>query len=354
MHTGSPALPLHIGSRAQVLSIVDKWVGEARYKRMDEFERKGRKEAAQNITSFLDDPSKTDLSLYACGLTSLPPIFHLPPFPTRLIKLALNGNHLTHLPKEIGQLAALTSLKVSMNDLEALPPEIGQLTLLTTLDVSDNELTTLPKEIGKCAALARLNVACTNLGTLPHKLSRLTALQFLDISHTQLLALPEWIGQLTALGTLRVAGNNLTVLPKEIGQLVALKTLDAYGNKLTTVPPEIANCGKLKKLDLDANNLTTLPDAICVLPLSELHIEKNPALMTPFSLVVLKLPQQCTVYVLKNDIPGAELEKLKKICTAPNYAGPQFLRRATQEEFWGGVGNALKQVLKEHNRNTPP
>jgi len=50
------------------------------------------------------------------------------------------------LPKEIGQLQALTHLDLSSNELNTLPKEIGQLQALTHLSLIHNKLTNEQKD----------------------------------------------------------------------------------------------------------------------------------------------------------------------------------------------------------------
>merc|ERR1712224_782898 len=83
-----------------------------------------------------------------------------------LIVLALNGNHLTSLPANIGDLKrTLVKLEVSRNNLTAFPPSFLNLENLEQLDARNNSLTSLPPW-NKLAKLQHLTVAgnplCTN------------------------------------------------------------------------------------------------------------------------------------------------------------------------------------------------
>ena len=57
------------------------------------------------------------------------------------LELALDGNELTSVPAEIGQLTSLTVLDLNNNELTSVPAEIGQLASLTVLHLSGNQLT---------------------------------------------------------------------------------------------------------------------------------------------------------------------------------------------------------------------
>ena len=94
-------------------------------------------------------------SLLRCKLSKtlhIPVVHHL-------TELNLNSNHLTVLPKEIGNLVNLTELDISDNYLNELPKEIGNLVHLTKLDISGNNLTELPEEI---VNLVNLNLLTFN------------------------------------------------------------------------------------------------------------------------------------------------------------------------------------------------
>jgi internalin A len=70
--------------------------------------------------------------------------------------LNLMGMGLTTLPPQIGQLTALTKLRLAYNRLTILPPQIGQLTALTELWLQDNRLATLPASLMDLPKLGRL------------------------------------------------------------------------------------------------------------------------------------------------------------------------------------------------------
>jgi len=65
----------------------------------------------------------------------------------QLKTLNLSHNHLTQLPKSIGQLSALSQLNLSHNHLTSLPESFGQLSALTELNLEHNQLTSLPESL---------------------------------------------------------------------------------------------------------------------------------------------------------------------------------------------------------------
>ncbi|KAK2617062.1 leucine-rich repeat domain-containing protein [Leptospira interrogans] len=129
--------------------------------------------------------------------------------------LYLNGQKLTTLPKEIGQLKNLQRLDLGYNQFKIIPNEIEQLQNLQVLELNNNQLTTLSKEIG-----------------------RLQNLQELYLSYNQLTILPNEIGQLKNLQVLELNNNQLKTLSKEIGQLKNLKRLELDNNQLSSEEKE--------------------------------------------------------------------------------------------------------------------
>ena len=63
-----------------------------------------------------------------------------------------DGNQLTSMPAEIGQLTSLEELGLSDKQLTSMPAEIGQLTSLKKLWLHDNQLTRLPGAIHQLRA----------------------------------------------------------------------------------------------------------------------------------------------------------------------------------------------------------
>ena len=173
--------------------------------------------------------------------------------------LNLSGLKLTAVPKELGELKALTVLYLFNNQLSALPKELGELKALTELYLSSNQLTAVPKELGE-----------------------LKALTILRLDNNQLTALPKELGELKALTGLYLAGNQLTALPKELGELKALTVLFLPYNQLSAVPKELGELKALTELDLSHNELTALPKELGELKaLTELFLHDNPALGLP-------------------------------------------------------------------------
>ncbi|KAJ1977473.1 cysteinyl-tRNA synthetase, partial [Dimargaris verticillata] len=125
--------------------------------------------AKSYLTSFaLRDASHslTHLNLSHCQLSELPAelFTYLP----ALVTLRLDTNHLTTLPKSIGQLLRLQCLSCTNNLLSYLPTSIAFLPELTMLDVHSNNIKALFSEIWLAVKLEELNISSNLLGSFPH------------------------------------------------------------------------------------------------------------------------------------------------------------------------------------------
>ena len=182
---------------------------------------------------------------------------------TELTFLSLEGNQLTGaVPKELGQLTELTGLRLSANQLTGeIPKELGQLAKLAILDFYNNQLTgEIPKELGQLTELTGLELSANQLtGGIPKELGQLTELTVLGLSANQLTGgIPKELGQLTELTVLELSANQLTGgIPKELGQLTELTGLRLSANQLTgEIPKELGQLTELTYLNLFENQLT--------------------------------------------------------------------------------------------------
>lgn len=173
--------------------------------------------------------------------------------------LHLGFNHLTQIPREIGQLSTLTELHLWSNPITDIPSEIGQLTALKELYLDTNHLTQIPTEIGQLSELELLSFYNNGINQLPTEIGQLSALRILLPYSNKLTQILSEIGQLSALVKLDLSYNKLTQIPSEIGQLSALKILKLNNNRLTKIPSEFRDLSALTELDLNNNPLTRLP-----------------------------------------------------------------------------------------------
>ena len=134
-----------------------------------------------------------------------------------MLALYLDGNQLTSVPAELGNLSSLKVLDLSGNHLISVPAELGQLAALVTLNLSENQLTGVPAALGQLATLSELY-----------------------LSDNQLSSVPASLGNLSSLTDMYLEGNLLTRVPAELGNLAALKHLHLTGNpKLTSLHAEL-------------------------------------------------------------------------------------------------------------------
>jgi Leucine-rich repeat (LRR) protein len=192
--------------------------------------------------------------------------------------LELSAWELTTLPKEIGNIKGLRSLRLSLHRLTEIPRELGKLNELETLDID----------------------WCPLLPSLPDGLCELTNLVNFSIEYcTELTSLPENFGKLKSLEKLCIKSCDfLTELPRSMSDLTCLKVLEIdWCKKLNNLSESIMGLNKLTNLDIvGCPDLHNLP---CVLG--------NMAELKEFSITYCSLPQVIP------DSPGrlTELRKLR-------------------------------------------
>ncbi|MDP1879738.1 MAG: hypothetical protein Q8K60_02200, partial [Parachlamydiaceae bacterium] len=173
------------------------------------------------ISDYLINGNQIKLELpEGLDLNTLPDIFNLEPFSSRLKILSISQQKLTKLPPSIFTLHSLGYLNLQYNNLQSLPPEIGNLKSLRHLFLSDNHLQSLPSEIDNLKSLVWLSFSANALQSLPPQICNLKSLKLLFLTNNHLESLPPEIGNLKSLSELKLDNNvNLTQLPQEICRL---------------------------------------------------------------------------------------------------------------------------------------
>jgi hypothetical protein len=207
---------------------------------------------------------------------------------SRLFYLVLGGSRrLCLIPTDIGKLTNLNYLHLNQSDCRGgstLPKEIGQLTFLQSLRLLGLSINgTVPETLWNVANLNELLIDNTNLtGTLSTGLGQLTNLNHLRVANNRGLnsTLPSQIGTLTRLGQLELVNcpfigplpttvgrlgslhdlriSNTSIgpaLPSELGGLKRLLSLTLNNNQfVSTIPTELANLPSVNTLDISFNH----------------------------------------------------------------------------------------------------
>ena len=142
-----------------------------------------------NLTGYTCENGEiTGLSLFKCGLNTIPPrIVNL----KTLKRLFLRRNNLKELPEFIGFLSDLEILDLRINEIKALPSSIGLLSKLKYLNLSSNNLFSIPNSIGNLTSLIKLNLNNNKLKALPDSLGNLNHLKQLKLRTNFWITLPE-------------------------------------------------------------------------------------------------------------------------------------------------------------------
>lgn len=178
-------------------------------------------------------------------------------------RLNLRGS----IPREIGHLSRLTTLRLGSNGVTGtIPDEIGNCSQLRRLRVVGNRLTgTIPSSIGNLRFLTHLYIDRNELsGTIPSELSGSFMIQEFFAYRNRLTgSIPSELGNLQLMSALRLDMNNLNgTIPSEVGNLVNLQRLWLHGNALSgVIPSSFDQLTFLGELYLGRNVVTgTIPD----------------------------------------------------------------------------------------------
>ncbi|CAM9295990.1 unnamed protein product [Ectocarpus sp. 6 AP-2014] len=182
----------------------------------------------------------------------------------RVVQLDLSNNKLEGvLPKELGNLRALTSLDLRSNELkEHIPKQLGSLTALEHLDLSRNQLGgSIPTTLGALSKLKTVQLHANKLtaGNIPKSLGALRKLQELSLYNNELSGpIPKELGALTELQKLDLYRNNLSgPIPPEFGYITALVSMILFQNNLTGgIPKQLGNITGLHTLEIHRNQLS--------------------------------------------------------------------------------------------------
>ncbi|KAK7343622.1 hypothetical protein VNO77_12515 [Canavalia gladiata] len=201
------------------------------------------------------------------------------------------------IPKSVGRLVRLRTLKFFGNEINLFAPEFGEFGNLTALEclqmkISSPGIGGLPLhklkglkelEISKCPprpsalpilthisglkCLTKLSICHFSIRYLPPEIGCLRKLEYLDISFNKMKTLPSEISYLDGLISMKVANNKLVELPSAMTSLSRLESLDLSNNKLTSLGSlDLASMHRLHNLNLQYNKLLgifLIPSWIC-------------------------------------------------------------------------------------------
>jgi Leucine-rich repeat (LRR) protein len=133
--------------------------------------------------------------------------------------LLLDGNNLSDLPKELGDLPNLEIIRLSINRFWEFPKAILSIRKLVQLDLSSNSIEALPDDLYSLTALKSLALSQNRISYISPKISNLRLLYHFDISNNLVTALPF--------------DDSWSSLPEDRFVNVVF-----YGNPLLPFPPE--------------------------------------------------------------------------------------------------------------------
>lgn len=166
------------------------------------------------------------------------------------------------IPKTVGSLGKLKTLKFFANEINVFPSEFSYLAQLESVQVkiSSPGLNGLPLQKLKALKELELSKVPPRSSAFPilREIAGLNLLTRLSVCHYSIRYLPPEIGCLNKLEYLDLSFNKMKNLPIEITYLNNLISLKITNNKLIELPSELSSLNRLNDLDLSNNRLTSL------------------------------------------------------------------------------------------------
>uniref|UniRef100_A0A6N2MXS8 Protein kinase domain-containing protein n=1 Tax=Salix viminalis TaxID=40686 RepID=A0A6N2MXS8_SALVM len=176
--------------------------------------------------------------------------------------LYLYKNAFSLVPKSVGRLRKLRTVKFFGNEVNLFPAEFGNLVGLECLQVKVSSPGLNGLSFSKFKGLKELELSKVpprpSVMTILSEISGIKCLTKLSVCHFSIRYLPPEIGCLSNLEYLDLSFNKIKILPKEITCLNALISLTVSNNKLVKVPSSLLSLQRLESLDLSSNRLTSL------------------------------------------------------------------------------------------------
>ncbi|KAF7850081.1 hypothetical protein BT93_L5882 [Corymbia citriodora subsp. variegata] len=200
-----------------------------------------------------------------------PSIGHLKYLVSLNLKFCSQLNGLpVEIPISIGNLKQLDILSgFKCFPLTHLPRSISYLTALSELLLDGAKITELPSSLGELLNLRRLSLRnCHRMKKLPDSISRMGSLKELDISGTSISELPNSIRYLESLTVLRMDSSFIRAFPEETGNLAELEELHAsWCRRLKgAIPGNIKGLRYLRSLTLGHSSISGFPPEISTIP----------------------------------------------------------------------------------------
>ncbi|KAK1391912.1 Serine/threonine-protein kinase PAK 6 [Heracleum sosnowskyi] len=164
------------------------------------------------------------------------------------------------IPKTVGSLGKLKTLKFFANEINLFPNEFSYLAELESVQVKISSPGLNGLALQKLKALKELELSKVPCSAFPilREIAGLNLLTRLSVCHYSIRYLPPEIGCLNKLEFLDLSFNKMKKLPIEITYLNNLISLKITNNKLIELPSELSSLNRLNDLDLSNNRLTSL------------------------------------------------------------------------------------------------
>jgi len=182
-------------------------------------------------------------------------------FASHNLKMRQRGKKFKNIETAFSNPNECRRLILHRKGLRVLPADV--VTVLKNLEdlfLDGNHLTSLPPEIGELEFITRISARNNRIAALPVEIGHLHQLKELYLDYNQLTRIPEEIGQLRDLRFLTLSNNYLTELPAAIGDLINLRELDVSNNMaLLTLPVEMERLRNLELLIVDPTTIFPIP-----------------------------------------------------------------------------------------------
>ncbi|KAK4381764.1 Serine/threonine-protein kinase fray1 [Sesamum angolense] len=240
-----------------------------------------------------------------------------------------------------GEESTVEEVYLYKNELDLIPRAVGRLKGLRTLKFFANEVNLFPVEFTNLVQLECLQVKVTEPGVSGLKLSKLGNLKELELSRVpprpSSFPILSEIAGLKCLTRLSVCHFSIRYLPPEIGCLINLEYLDLSFNKMRNLPDEIALLDMLISLKVANNKLAELPLGLSSLQrLENLDLSNNR--LTSLGCLELEVMRNLqTLYLQHNQMRGIQIPSWICCKLEGNCRNPSNDESAEMDVYEGGI-----------------